>query len=145
MFPISHILPRARAMFADRLAVWDGERRFTFEELGRRVDALAGALKAKGLKRGDRVGILDVNSHRYAEAYYACAQAGMILLPLNSRLAPPELKYVLNDSGAKALIVTEPFLSALEGITVDLVIKDYEAFLKTGKPDPAVEEVQIGR
>ena len=143
MFPISHILPRARALFADRLAVWDGERRFSFEELGRRVDALAGALKANGVRRGDRVGILDVNSYRYAEAYYACAQAGMILLPLNSRLAPPELKYVLNDSGAKALIVTEPFFAALEGITVELVIKDYEAFLKTGKPDPAVEEVGL--
>ena len=94
MFPISHILPRARALYPDRLAVWDGEKRFTFEELGRRVDMLVGALKAKGVKRADRVGILDVNSYRYAEAYYACAQAGMILLPLNSRLAPPELKYV---------------------------------------------------
>jgi long-chain acyl-CoA synthetase len=143
MFPISHILPRARALFADRLAVWDGERRFSFEELGRRVDALAGALKAKGVKRGDRVGILDVNSHRYAEAYYACAQAGMILLPLNSRLAPPELKYVLNDSGARALIVAEPFVSALEGITVELVIRDYDAFLQSGKPDPAVEKVDL--
>ena len=79
MFPISQILPRARALYADRLAVWDGEKRFTFEELGRRVDRLVGALKAKGVKRGDRVGILDVNSYRYAEAYYACAQAGMIL------------------------------------------------------------------
>jgi long-chain acyl-CoA synthetase len=143
MFPISHILPRARALYPDRLAVWDGEKRFSFEELGRRVDALAGALKAKGVKRGDRVGILDINSHRYGEAYYACTQAGMILLPLNSRLAPPELKYVLNDSGARALIVTEPFFSALEGITVELVIKDYEAFLKSGKPDPAVEKVDL--
>ena len=38
MFPISHILPRARALYPDRLAVWDGEKRFTFEELGRRVE-----------------------------------------------------------------------------------------------------------
>ena len=143
MFPISHILPRARSMFADRLAVWDGERRFTFEELGRRVDALAGALKAQGLRRGDRVGILDTNSHRYAEAYYACAQAGMILLPLNSRLAPPELKYVVNDSGARALLVTEPFFAALEGVSVELVVKDYEAFLTSGKPDSTVEKVDL--
>jgi acyl-CoA synthetase (AMP-forming)/AMP-acid ligase II len=143
MFSISHILPRARALFADRLAVWDGEKRFSFEELGRRVDALAGALKAKGVKRGDRVGILDVNSHRYAEAYYACAQAGMILLPLNSRLAPPELKYVLNDSGAKALIVSEPFLQALEGLSVEIVIRDYETFIATGRPDATVEPVAL--
>jgi long-chain acyl-CoA synthetase len=143
MFPISQILPRARALYPDRLAVWDGEKRLSFEELGRRVDALAGALKARGLKRGDRVGILDVNSYRYAEAYYACAQAGMILLPLNSRLAPPELRYVLNDSGARALIVTEPFFAALEGVSVELVIKDYDAFLATGKPDARVEKVDL--
>ena len=143
MFPISHILPRARALYADRLAVWDGEKRFTFEELGRRVDALVGALKAKGVKRGDRVGILDVNSYRYAEAYYACAQGGFILLPLNSRLAPPELKYVLNDSGAKALIVTEPFFGAVEGQQVEVLVKDYDAFLRTGTPDARVEDVGL--
>jgi long-chain acyl-CoA synthetase len=143
MFPISHILPRARALYPDRLAVWDGEKRFTFEELGRRVDMLVGALKAKGVKRGDRVGILDVNSYRYAEAYYACAQAGMILLPLNSRLAPPELKYVLNDSGAKALIVTEPFFGAVEGQHIEVLIRDYDAFLAGGKPDSVVEKVQL--
>jgi long-chain acyl-CoA synthetase len=143
MFPISHILPRARALYPDRLAVWDGEKRFTFEELGRRVDMLVGALKAKGVKRGDRVGILDVNSYRYAEAYYACAQAGMILLPLNSRLAPPELKYVLNDSGAKALIVTEPFFGAVEGQHIEVLIRDYDAFLAGGKPDSVVAKVQL--
>src|SRR5256885_4120220 len=143
MFPISQILPRARALYADRLAVWDGKKRFTFEELGRRVDMLVGALKAKGVKRGDRVGILDVNSYRYAEAYTACAQAGMILLPLNARLAPPELKYVLNDSGAKALIVTEPFFGAIEGQKIEVLIKDYDAFLAGGKPDSTVEKVEL--
>ena len=143
MLSISHILPRARALYADRLAVWDGERKFTFAELGRRVDALVGALKAKGVKRGDRVGILDVNSYRYAEAYYACAQAGMILLPLNSRLAPAELKYVLNDSGAKALIVTEPFFDAVNGQDVEVLIKDYDSFLASGNPDLHVADVGL--
>ena len=139
MFGIAHILPRARAFYGERLAVWDGERRLSFAQLGRRVDALVGALKAKGVRRGDRVGILDVNSHRYAEAYYACAQAGMILLPLNSRLAPPELKYVLEDSGAKALIVAESFLPAIEGLRVEVLVQDYERFLATGTPDGTVE------
>ena len=86
--PISWILPRARAMFPDRPAILDGEVRHTFGQLGHRVDALVGAFKANGVKQGDRVAILDVNSSRYAEAYYACAQAGMVLVPLNSRLAP---------------------------------------------------------
>ena len=93
MMPISWILPRARAMFPDRAAIVDGEIRHTFEQLGRRVDALVGGLKAKGVTQGDRIAILDVNSSIYAEAYYACAQAGMVLVPLNSRLAAPELRY----------------------------------------------------
>src|SRR5262245_53243352 len=113
MIPISWILPRARAMFPDRPAIIDGDVRHSFEQLGRRVDALVSGLKAKGVNQGDRVAILDVNSSIYAEAYYACAQAGMVLVPLNSRLAPPELRYILNDAGAKVLLVSDPFFLAL--------------------------------
>ena len=160
MLSISSILPRARAMFPDRLAIWDGELRFTFEELGRRVDALAGALKAQGIKQGDRVAILDVNSHRYAEAYYACAQAGMVLVPLNSRLAAPELKYILNDAGAKAILVSDPFFATLEAVrdslsTVETVLAygkgpfpnkalDYEALLTAATPDATCAAVDLG-
>ena len=121
MFPISHILPRACAMYPHRLAIWDGDVRYTFAELGRRVNALVGALKAKGIRQGDRVALLDVNSHRYAEGYYACAQAGMVFVPLNSRLALPELKYILNDCGAKALLLSDPFFPILEGLAAGQV------------------------
>ncbi|NYT67591.1 class I adenylate-forming enzyme family protein [Pusillimonas noertemannii] len=143
MFPISQILPRARALYADRLAISDGELRFTFEELGNRVDALVGGLKSKGLQPGDRIAILDVNSYRYAEMYYACAQAGFILLPLNSRLAPLELKFVLEDSGAKALVVTEPFFETAEGLTIDVLIKDYDALIASAPPDTHVADAAL--
>lgn len=160
MLPISHILPRARAMFPNRLAMWDGEARFTFNELGRRVDALAGALKARGVAQGDRVAILDVNSHRYAEAYYACAQAGMVLVPLNSRLAEPELKYILNDAGAKAILVSDSFFSTFASLrdnlsTVEIAFAygkspyppqtlDYEGALAEAAPDMTCAEVDLG-
>ena len=160
MFAISHILPRARALYPDRLALWDGEVRHDFETLGRRVDALAGALKAKGLVRGDRVGILDVNSHRYAEAYYACAQTGMVLLPLNSRLSAPELKYILNDAGAKAMLLSDSFFAVFDGVRdslaeLEVVIAygkgpfprgahDYEALIAATPPDRAVAPVDLG-
>lgn len=109
MLPISQVLQRASAMFPNRPAMLDGEVNFTFVELGRRVNALVGALKEKGVKQGDRVALLDVNSYRYAEIYYACAQAGLVLVPVNSRLAAPELAYILNDCGAKALFISSPF------------------------------------
>ncbi len=144
MFPISHILPRACAMFPHRLAMWDGEARFTFAELGQRVNALAGALKASGLKQGDRVALLDVNSHRYAEAYYACAQTGMVFVPLNSRLAVPDLTYILKDCGAKALLLSDPFFPIYEGLdkassTLELVV----AYGKGPYPKGAVEYEEL--
>ena len=160
MLQISSILPRARAMFPDRLAIWDGEVRLTFDELGRRVDALTGALKAQGIKPGDRVAILDVNSYRYAEAYYACAQGGMVLVPLNSRLAAPELKYILNDAGAKAILASDAFFATLEGVrdslsTVETVLAygkgpfpnkalDYEGLLAAATPDATCAPAGLG-
>ena len=159
MFPISDILPRASAMYPHRLAIWDGDVRYTFAELGRRVNALAGALKAKGIGQGDRVALLDVNSHRYAEGYYACAQAGMVFVPLNSRLALPELKYILNDCGAKVLLLSDPFFPILEelgkGNTVlELAVAygkghcpggavEYEAFLANAPLDATIADVNL--
>ena len=86
MYPLAHILQRAIALYPERTAVIDGASRFTYRQLGERVHRLAGALLRIGLKRGDRVAILDLNSHRYLEAYYACAHAGLAFMPVNSRL-----------------------------------------------------------
>ena len=127
-------------MFPDRPAICDGEVRLTFEQLGRRVDALVGALKAKGVTQGDRVAILDVNSSIYAEAYYACAQAGMVLVPLNSRLAAPELRYILNDAGAKVLLVSDAFFPTLEGLRDSLpTVEHVLAYGKGPLPDKALD------
>jgi long-chain acyl-CoA synthetase len=159
VFPISEILPRACAMYPHRLAMWDGDVRYTFAELGRRVNALVGALKARGIGRGDRVALLDVNSHRYAEGYYACAQAGMVFVPLNSRLALPELKYILNDSGAKALLLSDPFFPIIEGLgqgntTLEFAVAygkgpypsgamEYGTFLASAAPDTMIAKINL--
>jgi long-chain acyl-CoA synthetase len=147
-------------MYADDLAMWDGDSRFTFEQLARRVDSLVGALKRRGVGRGDRVAILDVNSHRYAEAYYACAQAGMMLVPLNSRLAAAELKYILNDAGAKAILISDAFFPVWEDVSPSLSATetvlaygkgpypngavDYEEALRSAEPESACAEVELG-
>src|SRR5438105_8289525 len=114
MYPLHHILQRALALYPERLAMVDGGFRLTYKALGERVHRLAAALLGLGLKRGDRVAILDWNSHRYLEAYYACAHAGLAFMPVNSRLAVPELRYVLKDSDARALLFSEPFLPMYE-------------------------------
>jgi long-chain acyl-CoA synthetase len=115
-FSIADVLPRAKAQYTHRLAVWDGDTRRTFGELARRVDALAAALRSLGIEVGDRIAILDFNSSRYLEAYYAAAQAGFVLLPLNARLSPPEIEYILNDAGAKVLLVSQQFFPLVEEV-----------------------------
>jgi len=116
MYPASRILDRAIRFFPDREAMIDGDVRLTYRELGDRVNRLANALLALGLERGDRVAILDWNSHRYAEAYYACAIAGLTFLPLNSRLAALELEYIFNDSDARAVLLSAPFLDVYQQV-----------------------------
>jgi long-chain acyl-CoA synthetase len=157
LLSISHVLARARAMYSDRLAVWDGDNRLTYQELGQRVDALAGALKALGLQKGDRIAILDVNSQRYLECYYAAAQTGIVLLPLNSRLAPAEITYILNDAGAKALFLSGRFWPTVEAArptlkTVESFViygtdslpagtQEYEALIAGATPDPTIADL----
>ena len=147
MYPLAHILQRAIGLYPKRLAVVDAAMRLDYQALGERVHRLAAGLLALGLKRGDRVAILDWNSHRYLEAYYACAHAGLAFMPVNSRLAVPELRYVLKDSDARALLFSEPFLPMYEELKGSLQyaiglalpklpagVKDYEGMLASATP-----------
>jgi len=104
----------ARLQFPTQTAVVCGEKRFTYTQFAERVDRLTGALRAAGVTPGDRVAFLCTNCHRLLEAYYGVLQAGAVLLPLNIRLAAPELSYILNDAGAKLMFFEEQFLATVE-------------------------------
>jgi fatty-acyl-CoA synthase len=97
-------LDRAAYVYPDRPAVLDGDRRFTYGELRERTRRLAGGLAGLGAGRGDRIAVLAPNSHTLLEAHYAVPYAGMVLVPLNIRLHPDELSYILDHSGAVALV-----------------------------------------
>lgn len=75
----------------------------TYEDLNRRVNRVAHAILGWGLSAGDRVGVLSRNCPQFLEVYFACAKTGLIFVPLNFRLAPPEVAYQISDSGLKAL------------------------------------------
>lgn len=108
MFALHRILTRAAALYADRPAVVDGNVRLTYSALARRVQCLAGAFVVRGLKPGDRVALFGRNSFRSLEIHLACAQAGLILVPLNIRLAPPEIAFILQETGARLLLRSLP-------------------------------------
>ena len=97
-------LRRAIQIAPNKIAVIDEGHSFSFAELYDRCCALVGALRVLGINRGDRVAILAGNSHRYLETYLGVPAGGFIVVPLNTRHAQPELKYALEDSGARVLI-----------------------------------------
>jgi fatty-acyl-CoA synthase len=106
--------------FPRKTAVVCQDRRFTYAEFGDRVGRLAGALRAAGLKAGDRVAFLSLNCHRLLEAYFGVLEAGCVLLPLNIRLAASELTYILNDSGAAVLFLEQEFVGLVDSFWRDL-------------------------
>jgi fatty-acyl-CoA synthase len=104
----------AEQQFPRRTAIVCGKERFTYAQFTERVSRLAGALRNASVKPGDRVAFLSTNCHRLLEAYYGVIEAGAVLLPLNIRLAPQELAYVLNDSGSRVLFFQSHFLELVE-------------------------------
>jgi long-chain acyl-CoA synthetase len=106
---IAQGLAHARKIAGTRQAVVCGETRYTWDDFDQRTDALARGLANLGVQRGDRVAVLMLNCHRYLELYYACARMGAVIVPLNIRLARPEIVFILNDSESKVLVVDKTF------------------------------------
>src|SRR4051812_22424723 len=96
-------LRRAVRVAPDAAAVRFEDVALTYAETWDRCRCLHGALLALGLERGDRVAVVAQNSHRYLELYQAVPGAGLVLVPLNHRHADAELRYALEDSGARVL------------------------------------------
>ncbi|HKF20519.1 MAG TPA: long-chain-fatty-acid--CoA ligase [Candidatus Angelobacter sp.] len=110
----------ASQQYPGKTAVVCGEHRLTYEQFSDRAARLSGALKKMGIQTGDRVAFLSGNCHRLLEAYYGVLAAGAVLLPLNIRLAPPELAYILNDSEARALFFERQFSPLVDSFRKEL-------------------------
>src|SRR5512138_2290222 len=100
-------LDRAAAMFAQRTAIIDGDRKFTYGEFAERAHRLAGLVRDIGIEPGDRVAALCVNSHMMLEMHNGVAMTGAALVPINIRLSAGEIAYILQHSGARVLFATE--------------------------------------
>lgn len=104
----------------NKVAVIDGPKRFTYQQLAERVTLLAGALEQAGVKKGDRVALLMLNESRYLELLYGITLLGAIAVPLNVRLTPYELDFILKDSGAKLLFLHKEFLPLVPKLRQDI-------------------------
>jgi acyl-CoA synthetase (AMP-forming)/AMP-acid ligase II len=108
-------LQKALDLYPEKTAVIDGERSFTYQQIGERVAALGRFLKSQGIQTEDRISILEVNSHEFLETYYAAAGLGAILNPINYRLAAREVAFILKDAGSRWLIASTRFAPVVIG------------------------------
>ena len=89
---------------AGRTAFFDGEYTATYGEHLDRVARLCGGLRDLGVGRGDRFAVMALNSHQFLECYHAAFLGAGVINPLNLRLAPKELEYILADSGHEGVL-----------------------------------------
>jgi len=97
-----------------------GDRRMTYAEALREANRVANAFVATGLEVGDRVALLAKNCIEYVLLFYGASKAGVVLVPLNYRLAPPEWAYIINDAGARMLIAAGAYMQPIDGIRHEL-------------------------
>ena len=151
--PVS-FLTRAASAFTDKVAVIDGERRYTYAQLLDRCTRLASGLAQLGVKRLDTVAIIASNIPEMIEAHFAVPMLGAVLNPLNTRLDAANIAFSLMHGSAKVLIVDAEYAplvrQALQQVDREIVVIDiaspdvpvtalgthaYEALLATGDPN----------
>ena len=119
-------LARNARKFPDREALIYGETRLTYKQFNARVNRLAHAFLDLGIKKGSKVAILAFNCNQFMEAYFALGKIGGVAAPLNFRLHPEELTYIVDHSDAEAFIMGEVFVETVSGIQKDLPkVKNY--------------------
>jgi long-chain acyl-CoA synthetase len=101
---------------ADRVAFFDGEYRATFGEHLDRVARLASGLRSVGVERGDRFAVMALNGHQFLECYHAAFLGAGVINPLNLRLAPKELEYILADSETKVCVTDKFFAPVVDKV-----------------------------
>ena len=114
------------------------DNRRTYAELGARCRRLAGAMRKLGLAPQDRVGVVALNSDRYLELYLGLPAAGYVLVPVNSRLAPAEMRAILDDAGVSVVFADAEYPGTAGVDQVLTIPDDYEDLLA------AADEVPLG-
>lgn len=156
---LGFILTRSALSRPHHPAIIHGERVLTYKMFNERVNRLASAMRNMGLKPNDRVGLFSPNKPELLESMFAIWKAGFTAVPMNFRLHPKEVEYILNDSQTRVLIFAEEFSKSIGGIAPHLTTTDrficiggkpdfgsdrtrsYEQILADGNPSEYVAEV----
>jgi fatty-acyl-CoA synthase len=151
---VSDLLKNTVIKFPERNGLVYLNHRWTYEALEDRVIRLANGLARRGTKKGDRVAVMFYNSNHFVETYFAALRIGAVVAPVNFRFVGPEIKYLINDSGASVFFYDGEFHDRIVAIQDGLkrvkhfvatdvsspgLAMDYETLLAEGD----VEEVHV--
>jgi fatty-acyl-CoA synthase len=153
---LAHFLRQAARRHSDEIGFVWGEATWTWAELDRRVDAVAAALAARGVAKGDRVLVQAKNCNQLFESMFACFRLGAVWVPTNFRQAPAEVAYLAEASGASAMICGSDFpdhaAAAREAATgISLVVsigpsgfgEEYDALVERHRGDGPFEAAPV--
>ncbi|MGO4433063.1 AMP-binding protein, partial [Paenarthrobacter sp. RAF9] len=137
-------LHRRRAKSGAKAALVSGSRILGYDELSTRTDRLANALVARGVGKGDRVAYLGENHPSFVETFFACGLVGAIFVPLNTRLAAPELQFQLQDSGARLLVNASALEVVASASVTDTVVTHRLVVAPDDGTDSSADELPSG-
>src|SRR5512136_2789257 len=124
----SFLQPHKRALISE-------DRPFTYQEVNLRTNQLCHFLLRLGVQKGDRVSVLLYNCHQYVETFFAVSKIGAILVPLNWRLAVPELEFIIKDSGSRLLIFDSAFGEVVASLRSESTPSNRD-YISVGSPCP---------
>jgi len=142
---IATTLAGARRLHPEHTALRYADRRMTYAELDDAVRRFASALLSSGLRTGDRVAVFAKNCPEYVITMYGVFAAGMVIVPVNAKLAGPELAVILEDSETRLLVhdaASAPLVDDVaSGVTTLQIGPAFDGFVAGGSPDQQVADV----
>src|SRR5437899_11535711 len=141
---IKHLLHTPLATVPEQEIVYRDSIRYTYRTLRQRIGRLASGLAGLGARPGDTVAVMDWDSHRYLECYFAVPMMGAVLQTVNIRLSPEQILYTLNHPGADVILCHIDFLPVLDSLRERLeTVKTFVVLSDGGdvaeRPPSAVE------
>ncbi len=128
--------------FKDTIALMDKDRSFTYPAMNERVNQLAHSLMLAGIQKGDKVAVFLENCIEIVELFLATAKTGIIMVPINFRLAGPEVEYIVHNSDAKALFVHDMFADIIHPIKDKLINIPANNFVMVGEAGAGYREYE---
>src|SRR5664279_5489604 len=113
---IKQLLVTPLVVAPEQEITYQGRMRYNYRGLHARIGSLASGLAGLGVEPGQTVAVMDWDSHRYLECFFAVPMMGAVLQTVNVRLSPEQILYTLNHAEADIVLVNSEFLAVLEGI-----------------------------